>query len=108
MTVQSSRWTIRTSCVKASKNNLRSMRVGQVAAVNLRLPGDGRADARFDDQPAAMVAARDEGLIAGLASAMSASNGFFACPWKIGSVVLRWCGSPGSGDASSPAWRQAW
>jgi aryl-alcohol dehydrogenase-like predicted oxidoreductase len=47
-------------------DNLRSLRVGQLAAVNLRLPGDGRADARFDDQLAAMVAARDEGLITGV------------------------------------------
>jgi aryl-alcohol dehydrogenase-like predicted oxidoreductase len=48
------------------EDNLRSLRVGQLAAVNLRLPGDGRVDARFDDQLAAMVAARDEGLIAGV------------------------------------------
>jgi aryl-alcohol dehydrogenase-like predicted oxidoreductase len=34
--------------------------------VNLRLPGDGRVGARFDDQLAAMVAARDDGLIAGI------------------------------------------
>jgi aryl-alcohol dehydrogenase-like predicted oxidoreductase len=47
-------------------DNLRSLRIGQLAAVNLRLPGDGRVDARFDDQLAAMVAARDEGLIAGI------------------------------------------
>jgi pyridoxine 4-dehydrogenase len=47
-------------------DNLRSLRVGQLAAVNLRLPGDGRVGARFDDQLAAMVAARDEGLIAGV------------------------------------------
>ena len=46
--------------------NLRSLRVGQLAAVNLRLPGDGRVDARFDDQLAAMVRVRDEGLIAGV------------------------------------------
>jgi pyridoxine 4-dehydrogenase len=46
--------------------NLRSLGVGQLAAVNLRLPGDGRVDARFDDQLAAMVRARDEGLIAGV------------------------------------------
>jgi pyridoxine 4-dehydrogenase len=38
----------------------------QLAAVNLRLTGDGRVNARFDDQLAAMVAARDEGLIAGV------------------------------------------
>jgi len=31
-----------------------------------RLPGDGRIGARFDDQLAAMVAARDDGLIAGI------------------------------------------
>jgi pyridoxine 4-dehydrogenase len=48
------------------RDNLRSLRVGQLAAVNLRLSGDGRVDARFDDQLAAMVAARDEGLIAGI------------------------------------------
>jgi len=42
------------------------LRVDQLAAVNLRLPGDGRVDARFDDQLAAMVAARDAGLIAGV------------------------------------------
>jgi pyridoxine 4-dehydrogenase len=47
-------------------DNLRSLRVGQLAAVNLRLPGDGPVDARFDDQLAALVAARDEGLIAGV------------------------------------------
>jgi pyridoxine 4-dehydrogenase len=48
------------------EENLRSLRVGRLAAVNLRLPGDGRVDARFDDQLATMVAARDEGLIAGV------------------------------------------
>ena len=48
------------------EDNLRTLRTGQLAAVNLRLPGDGRIDARFDDQLAAMAAARDEGLIAGI------------------------------------------
>jgi aryl-alcohol dehydrogenase-like predicted oxidoreductase len=48
------------------EDNLRSLRVDQLAAVNLRLPNPGRADARFDDQLAAMVQARDEGLIAGV------------------------------------------
>ncbi len=47
-------------------DNLRSLRVGQLAAVNLRLPSPGRPDARFDDQLAVMVQARDEGLIAGV------------------------------------------
>jgi len=46
------------------EDNLRSLRVDRLAAVNLRPPGDGRVNARFDDQLAAMVAARDEGLIA--------------------------------------------
>jgi len=48
------------------RDNLRTLRVAQLAAVNLRLPGDGRVDARFDDQLAVMAAARDEGLIAGI------------------------------------------
>jgi aryl-alcohol dehydrogenase-like predicted oxidoreductase len=48
------------------EDNLRSLRADQLAAVNLRLLGDGRVDARFDDQLAAMVAARDEGMIAGV------------------------------------------
>ena len=48
------------------EDNLRSLRVDQLAAVNLRLPSPGRAVARFDDQLAAMVRARDEGLIAGV------------------------------------------
>jgi pyridoxine 4-dehydrogenase len=48
------------------EDNLRSLRVDQLAAVNLRLPSPGRADARFDDHLAAMVQARDEGLIAGV------------------------------------------
>jgi aryl-alcohol dehydrogenase-like predicted oxidoreductase len=47
-------------------DNLRTLRTDQLAAVNLRLPGDGSTGARFDDQLAAMVAARDEGLIAGI------------------------------------------
>ena len=47
-------------------DNLSSLGVSQLAAVNFRLPGDGRVDARFDDQLAALVAARDEGLIAGV------------------------------------------
>ena len=51
---------------KGIEDNLRSLRVDQLAAVNLRLPSPGRADARFDDQLAAMAAARDEGLIAGV------------------------------------------
>lgn len=48
------------------EDNLRSLRVGQLAAVNLRLPSPGRVDARFDDHLATMVQARDEGLMAGV------------------------------------------
>jgi aryl-alcohol dehydrogenase-like predicted oxidoreductase len=48
------------------EDNLRTLRVGQLAAVNLRLSGDGRVDARFDDQLATMVKARDDGLIRGV------------------------------------------
>jgi len=48
------------------EDNLRTLRVGQLAAVNLRMLGDGVVDARFDDQLAAMVAARDDGLIGGI------------------------------------------
>jgi aryl-alcohol dehydrogenase-like predicted oxidoreductase len=48
------------------EDNLRSLQVGQLAAVNLRLPNPGGVDARFDDQLAATVQARDEGLIAGV------------------------------------------
>ena len=48
------------------EDNLRSLRVDQLAAVNLRLPSPGPVDARFDDQLTAMVQARDEGLIAGV------------------------------------------
>ncbi len=48
------------------EDNLRGLRVGQLAAVNLRVPSPARADARFDDHLAAMIQARDEGLIAGV------------------------------------------
>ena len=34
------------------EDNLQTLRVGQLAAVNLSLPGDGRIDARFDDHMA--------------------------------------------------------
>jgi pyridoxine 4-dehydrogenase len=51
---------------QAIEDNLRSLWVEQLAAVNLRLTGHGRADARFDDQLAATAQARDEGLIGGI------------------------------------------
>jgi pyridoxine 4-dehydrogenase len=48
------------------EDNLRVLGLDQLAAVNLRLSGDGRVNALFDDQMAAMVAAREDGLIAGI------------------------------------------
>lgn len=48
------------------EDNLRSLGVEQLAAVNLRRMDDAAPDQRFDDQLAAMIQARDEGLIAGV------------------------------------------
>jgi pyridoxine 4-dehydrogenase len=49
------------------EDNLRSLGVEQLAAVNLRLmDDDATPDLRFDDQLAAMIQARDEGLIGGV------------------------------------------
>jgi pyridoxine 4-dehydrogenase len=48
------------------EDNLRSLGVGQLAAVNLRLMDGAGPDQRFDDQLAAMVKARDDGLIGGV------------------------------------------
>src|SRR5260221_12875503 len=47
------------------EDNLRSLGVGHLAAVNLRLMDDAEPDQRFDDQPAAMVKAPGGGLIDG-------------------------------------------
>src|ERR1022692_1521057 len=47
------------------EDNLRSLGVDQLAAVNLRLTEGAAPDQRFDDQLAAMIQARDEGLIGG-------------------------------------------
>jgi aryl-alcohol dehydrogenase-like predicted oxidoreductase len=49
------------------EDNLRSLRVDRLAAVNLRMPDPAALpDARFDDQLAAMIRARDDGLIEGI------------------------------------------
>ena len=48
------------------EDNLRTLRTGRLAAVNLRLLDDSRPGKRFEDQLAAMVRARDEGLIDGI------------------------------------------
>jgi len=48
------------------EDNLVSLGVGQLTAVNLRLLDGAPVDERFVDQLGAMVAARNEGLIAGI------------------------------------------
>lgn len=48
------------------EDNLRSLAVGHLAAVNLRLMDDARPGQRFDDQLTAMAEARDNGLIGGI------------------------------------------
>jgi pyridoxine 4-dehydrogenase len=48
------------------EDNLHSLAVDHLAAVNLRLMDDARPDGRFDDQLAAMVKARDDGMIGGV------------------------------------------
>lgn len=49
-------------------DNLKTLGVDRLAAVNLRLmePGDGPPETTFDEQLDAMIALRDEGLIAGI------------------------------------------
>jgi len=51
---------------KGIEDNLSSLGVGQLAAVNLRLMDGVAPDQRFDDQLGAMITARDEGLIGGV------------------------------------------
>ena len=49
------------------EDNLRTLRINQLAAVNLRMPDDtALPDARFDDQLASMIQAREDGLTAGV------------------------------------------
>jgi pyridoxine 4-dehydrogenase len=48
------------------EDNLRTLRVDRLAAVNLRLMDFAVPDARFDAQLTAMIKAREEGLIAGV------------------------------------------
>jgi pyridoxine 4-dehydrogenase len=48
------------------EDNLRGLDVERLAAVNLRLDAGAGPDQRFDDQLAAMVKARDDGLIGGI------------------------------------------
>jgi pyridoxine 4-dehydrogenase len=51
---------------RAIEDNLRSLDVDRLAAVNLRLFDSDGPDRFFDDQLSAMIAARDEGLIGGI------------------------------------------
>lgn len=48
------------------EDNLRALDIEQLAVVNLRVMRNGEADTFFDDQLAAMVAARDDGLVAAI------------------------------------------
>ncbi len=48
------------------EDNLRTLGVEQLAAVNLRVMGDDEPDQLFSDQLDAMIAARDDGLIGGI------------------------------------------
>src|SRR5258708_33243848 len=48
------------------EDNLRTLAVDDLAAVNLRLMGNAQPDQRFDDQLDAMIQARDDGLIGGV------------------------------------------
>jgi pyridoxine 4-dehydrogenase len=48
------------------EDNLRTLQLDQLAAVNLRVMDSGTSDSTFDAQLASMVRARDEGLIAGI------------------------------------------
>jgi aryl-alcohol dehydrogenase-like predicted oxidoreductase len=51
---------------QAIEDNLRSLGVEQLAVVNLRLTDGAAPDQRFDDQLAAMIQAREDGLIGGV------------------------------------------
>src|SRR5689334_17944921 len=48
------------------EDNLHALGIDQLAAVNLRVMDNAEPDQRFDDQLAAMVKAREEGLIGGV------------------------------------------
>jgi aryl-alcohol dehydrogenase-like predicted oxidoreductase len=48
------------------ENNLRTLGIDQLAAVNLRLMESDGPDDKFDDQLSVMIAARDEGLMGGI------------------------------------------
>ena len=53
-------------CAGGIEDNLRSLAVDRLTVVNLRLMDDASPGQHFDDQLAAMVAAREDGLIGGI------------------------------------------
>src|ERR1700753_895704 len=64
------------------EENLRRLHVGQLAAVNLRVKDGARLDQRFDDQLAAMVKAREDGLIGGIGlSGVTREHLVYAAGW---------------------------
>ena len=64
------------------EDNLRSLGMEQLAAVNLRLTGD-EPDQQFDDQLTAMIQAREDGLIGGAREPAEDAPGFDA-----GGIIL--------------------
>jgi pyridoxine 4-dehydrogenase len=55
-----------TQLTQGIEDNLRTLAVDHLAAVNLRLMDDAEPGQRFDDQLTAMMRARDKGLIGGI------------------------------------------
>jgi hypothetical protein len=58
--------TSRISCAFGIEDNLSTLGIERLTAVNLRLMDNAVPDNRFVDQLGAMIQARDEGLIAGI------------------------------------------
>jgi pyridoxine 4-dehydrogenase len=52
--------------IRGIEDNLRTLGVGHLAVVNLRLMDDAQPGQLFDDQLAAMMKARDDGMIGGI------------------------------------------
>jgi aryl-alcohol dehydrogenase-like predicted oxidoreductase len=88
------------------EDNLRTLQVDQLAAVNLRLMDFVVPDARFEAQLAAMIRARDEGLIGGIGlSNVSLAHLLRALAvTEIG--TCRWAG-PGNAEAPSSTTRRS-
>jgi pyridoxine 4-dehydrogenase len=91
------------------EDNLRSLRVDQLAAVNLRLPGDGGADARSMTSWPRWWRLATRASSPRLASAMSASDSF-GTPWQgpISSACRTYSTSPTAAGSSSCGVPQPW